>query len=221
MPAIIIGLKSEMDKNPAFVVGMLRAIDRASFDIRTSKDGVQRMAAIEAKIFGTSGGDEATAAYWARYFAGLQSPDGKVALGGSRVSTLAETRDFLGMSSGTLNVYKAVYDVFAKYDTTFYPQIVTSVPKYEDVVDTHYVDAALQGVSMSAPTTTAFSEAKVITSTVSKKDFSIQFATGTATITPKSRAILAEIANESGMTSLLIRIDGHTDNTGNAVVEHR
>ncbi len=215
MPAVIIGIKSEMEKNRAFVVGMLRAIDRASFQIRTTDGGVMRMAEAEAKVFGTAGGDEATAAYWARYYVGFDSPDGKVKLGGSRSSTLAEVRDFFGLGEGTLNVYKSVYDVFGNYATTYYPKLVPSLPKFDDVVDTSYIKAALSGVTMTAPTSAAFSAPKTISQTVSRRNVSIEFDTGTATISSASRAKLVDIANQSGMTNLLIRIDGHTDNTGN------
>jgi OOP family OmpA-OmpF porin len=216
MPALIIGIKEDLDKNPAFATGLLRAIDRAAFQIRTTPDGVQKMAEAEAKVFGTSGGDEATPAYWVRFFNGFDSPDGKVMLGGSRVSTLGEVRDFFGLGSGTLNVYKGVYDVFGKYDVEYYPTAVPSVPKYEDIIDTDYITAALQGVTMGAPTATKFAEAKVISTAVSKKAVSIQFDTGKATIKSQSRALLVDLANQSGMTNLLIQIDGHTDNTGNS-----
>ena len=216
MPAVIIGIKEEMAKHPAFVVGMLKAIDRASFQIRTTKDGVHKMATAEAKVFGTAGGDEATAAYWERYFVGFDSPDGKVKLGGSRVSTLAEIRDFMGLGDGTLNVYKGVYEVFGKYAVQYYPSVVPSFPKYDDVVDTSYLKQALDGVKMGAATSTAFATQKTMSTTVSKRAVSIEFDNGKATIRQSSRAQLVDIANQSGMTNLLIRIEGHTDNTGNA-----
>jgi OOP family OmpA-OmpF porin len=215
MPAVIIGIKEEMDKHPAFVTGMLRAVDRASFQVRTTSDGVQKMSETEAKVFGSAGGDEAKPEYWARFFNGFDSPDGKVKLGGSRVSTLAEIRDFMGMGTGTLNVYQGVWNVFGDYDKTFYPKLVPSYPKFADVVDTSYIKAALNGVQMTAPTSTAFSTQKTMSATVSKKAVSIEFDNGKATIRPTSRAQLVDIANQSGMTSLLIRIEGHTDNTGN------
>jgi outer membrane protein OmpA-like peptidoglycan-associated protein len=218
MPAVLIGIKEEMDKHPAFVTGMLRAVDRAAFQIRTTPDGVHQMAVAEAKVFGTAGGAEADPNYWAKYFVGYDSADGKVKLGGSRVSTLAEVRDFLGLGQGTFNIYKGVYEVFGKYDVAYYPTTVPSVPKYEDVIDTDYQTAALQGVTMGGATeaSTQFQTAKTITTTVSSKAVSVQFDTGKATIRPESRAVLDDIANSAAETNLLIRISGHTDNTGDA-----
>lgn len=214
MPALIIGIKEDLQAHPQFVTGMLKAIDRASFQIRTTPDGVQKMADAEAKVFGTSGGDEATGAYWARYFNGVDSPDGKVKLGGSRVSTLAEVRDFLGLGNGTLDIFKGVYKVFGDADVKFYPTVVPNYPAYADIIDTDFITQALQGVTMGAPTTTQFATAQNITTAVSKRAVSVTFETGTAKLSPASRATLEDIANQSGMTNLLIRIDGFTDNTG-------
>ena len=216
MPAVVIGIKEVMQKHPAYVVGMLRAIDRASFQIRTTPDGVHQMAVAEAKVFGSAGGDEANPSYWERYFAGSDSPDGKVNLGGSRVSTLAEVRDFLGMSNGNLDIYKGVYQLFGDDDVKYYPSAVSSIPAYEDVVDKSYMTAALEGVTMAAAKTTAFSEAKTITKTVSSKAVSLEFDNGKATLRPASRAKLVEIANSASQTNLLIRISGYTDNTGDS-----
>lgn len=218
MPAVIIGIKEDLQQHPAFITGMLRAIDRATFQIRTTPDGVHQMAVAEAKVFGSAGGDEANPDYWAKYFVGYDSPDGKVRLGGSRVSTLAEVRDFMGLGSGTFNVYKGVYEVFGKYDVAYYPTVVSSVPAFNDIIDTDYLSQALQGVTMSGATqaSTQFQTAKAITSTVSAKTVSIQFDTGKATIRPESRAMLDDIANSAAETNLMIRISGHTDNTGDA-----
>ncbi len=217
MPAVLVGIKEDLEAHPAFYTGMLRAIDRASFQIRTTQDGVHQMAVAEAKVFGTSGGDEADPAYWERYFAGYDSPDGKVNLGGSRVSTLAEVRDFVGLSDGTLNIYKGVYTVFGKYDVVYYPTIVPSVPDFDSVMDYDYIKSALQGVSVAAAKPDAqFASSRSMTTAVSSRAVSIEFDTGTATIRPTSRAVLDDIANSASETKYLIQINGHTDNTGDA-----
>lgn len=218
MPAVLIGNADWMRAHRAFVVGVIKAIDRAAFQIRSGGDGLTRMATVSAAVWGTGGGEEADPAYWAKNFVGQDMQDktgATVHVGGSRVSTLAEVRDFLGLGAGSYNVYKGVYNAFGNYYHTFYPDLVKTYPKYEDVVDTSYIAEALQGVTMNAAVNTQFVEHRAIQSTVSKKAFAIEFDTGRATIRPSSLRQLYDIADQSSMTGLRIRIDGYTDNQGN------
>jgi OOP family OmpA-OmpF porin len=218
MPAVLIGNADWMREHRTFVVGVIKAIDRAAFQIRSGGDGLSRMAAINAAVWGTGGGEEADPNYWARNFVGQDIQDktgATIHVGGSRVSTLAEVRDFLGLGSGSYNVYKGVYSAFGNYYHTFYPDLVKDYPKYEDVVDVSYIREALQGVSMNAAVNTQFTAAHAIQSTVSKKAFAIEFDTGKASIRPASLKQLYDIADQAGMTGLRIRIDGYTDNQGN------
>ena len=218
MPAVLIGNKKWMADHKDFVVGLVKAIDRAAVEVRTNGK-LKQMAVAEAEIFGKGGGDDADPKYWAKYFVGVDDTDKQgttINLGGSRLVGLAEARDYLGMNAGSLNIYKGVYETFGKYYHEFYPTLVPNFPKYEDVVDTSYVSAALEGVAMSAPAVSTFTQVKDISNVVSKKAYAIEFATGKATISAKSQAILQDIANQSGMTDLRIDISGHTDNTGNS-----
>jgi OOP family OmpA-OmpF porin len=220
MPAILIANRRWAAENRQFVIGLLRAADRAAFQIRSEPQTfLPQAGAIMANIHGAGGGQEADARFWTTYYVGREHTDAqgnKVKLGGSRVSTLAEVRDFLGLGQGTLNVYKGVYEIFGNYAKAFYPTILPSFPAYDTVVTGDYVRAALAGVQISrsnAPT--AFANNTAIEETVSNRSYSITFETGSATITAGSRAQLEELAAQSGMTRLRIRIDGHTDNVGN------
>lgn len=218
MPAVLIGNVEWAKKHQDFVVGLLKAADRGSYVIRTQSDGLDQLGRAQAAIFGQGGGAEARPDFWSKAYAGYDVNDGqgnKVRIGGSRAATLAEVRDFLGLGSGSYNVYKGVYNVFGKYATTFYPKDVPSVPKYEDVVDTSFVQAALQGVTITGAAKPQYTEGS-IKRAVSSKSYSIEFDSGKATIKGASLDTLFDIANQSGMTGLKIRISGHTDNTGNA-----
>jgi len=215
MPAVIITTKSWADSHRAYIVGLLRAFDRAAFDIR-SGDGVTKLGKTQAAVFGTAGGEEATADFWTKAFTGYDYTDTQgntVRLGGTRAVTLAEVRDYLGLTPGALNVYKGVYTTFGDYAHAFYPKDVPSYPKFEDVVDTSFVTAALAGVQTSVAST--FTASKSITQQVSAKDYSIEFATGSNKLTPAGYRTLNQIANSVGMTGLRVRITGYTDNTGN------
>lgn len=215
MPTVLIANKEWAAENRQFIIGVLRAADRAAFDIRTG-DGLRRVGQINANIFGGGGGEEGDPRYWTRYFVGEDFTDTKgnrIRLGGSRVVTLAEARDFLGLGQGTLNVYKGVYNTFCRVYTTFYPRDITACPDYDTVVDGSYTTAALAGVSVG--NTGPRFQPGSITDTVSTRAFNIEFDVGRATIRRESLPKLFEIAEQSGMTGLRIRIDGHTDATGN------
>lgn len=221
MPSILIANRKWAEANRQFVVGLLRATDRAAFQIRSEPTTyLPRVGQIMAAINGGAGGDEADPSFWTTYYVGKEVTDrqgNKVFLGGSRVATLAEARDFLGLGEGTLNIYQGVYKIFGDYAKAFYPTILPSYPAYEDVVTGDYVRAALAGVEITrsnAPA--AFSQNTGITNTVSRRAYSITFETGSATISAASRETLFELASQSGMTNLRIRIDGHTDNVGNS-----
>ena len=218
MPAVLIGNKKWLADHKDFVVGLVKAIDRAPVEVRTNGK-LRQMAIAEAEIFGKGGGEDADPNYWAKYFPGIDDTDklgNRINLGGSRLVTLAEASDYLGMNPGSLDIYKGVYETFGKYYHDFYPTLVPSFDKYENVVDKTYIAAALQGVQMTGSAANNFTETKTISSVVSKKAYSIEFATGKATISAKSRAILEDIANQSSMTNLRIEISGHTDNTGSS-----
>jgi OOP family OmpA-OmpF porin len=217
MPTVIITTKAWAEKNRGYIVGLLRAFDRAAFDIRTSSDGVKRLGITQAAVFGTAGGEEATPEFWSKAFASYEVTDAqgnRVSLGGTRSITLAEARDYFGLSSGSLNVYKGVYETFGDYAKAFYPKDVPDYPPFERVVDTSFITAALAGVNVGEAAKT-FTESKSITQAVSTRDYAIEFETGSARITPAGMRALNQIASSAAMTQLRIRIVGHTDNTGN------
>lgn len=221
MPAILLANRKWAEENRQFVIGLLRAVDRAAFQIRSEPvTYLPQAGAIMANIHGAGGGQEGDANFWTTYYVGKEYTDrqgNKVQLGGSRVTTLAETRDFLGLGEGTLNIYKGVYEIMGNYAKFFYPTILPSYPAYDTVVTGDFVRAALAGVQTTRSNAPAvFADNTTIQNTVSRRAYKVEFETGSATITAASREQLFELANQSGMTNLRIRIDGHTDNTGNA-----
>lgn len=221
MPALIIGVKSWMALHHDYVVGLLKASDRGAMAVRSGQGGLMQMGAIHAHIF-----HEQDAAYWAKYFRGdiAQNHAGEtVHLGGSKVITLQEERDYLGMRSGTENIFASVYRVFKGYDETFYPTMYPkagdgSIPAYADVVDTSYLKNALAGIPEAVGVVNAsFTVAAPLTQAVSKKAWHIEFNTGSAVIKPESMPLLFQIKDAAAVaSSLRLRLDGFTDDTGSA-----
>lgn len=214
MPTVIITTKAWAEKNRPYIVGLLRAFDRAAFDIRAG-GGIDKLGKTQAAVFGTGGGEEAQPDFWTKAFRSYPVTDGQgntVTLGGTRVITLAEARDFLGAGGG-FSTFKAVYETFGNYAKAFYPKDVPGYPAYEKVVDTSYVTAALGNVS--AQSQSAFTEKKSVSSVVSERSYSIEFAVGSARLTPQGMRTVNEIANSAAIAGeMRIRLVGHTDNTG-------
>ena len=221
MPALIIGSKTWMAAHHDYVVGLLKAADRGAMAVRSGQAGLMQMGAVHSQIF-----KEQDAAYWAKYFKGDigQNHAGEtVHLGGSKVITLQEARDYLGMRPGTENIYASVYRVFKGYDETFYPTLYPkggdgSIPAYADVVDTSYLTDAVKDIPESTGIQNAsFAVAAPITQAVSKRSWHIEFNTGSAVIKPESMPLLFQIKDAAAVaSSLRVRFDGYTDDTGSA-----
>lgn len=218
MPALVIGAKAWMATHHDYVVGMLKAADRGAMTVRGSDAGLMAMGEIHGKIF-----HEQNAAYWAKYFKGSVGRDhagNPVSLGGSKVTTLQDQRDYFGMRSGTQNIFASVYRVFKGYDESFYPTMypktgADAIPAYETVVDTSYLTEALQGVPETQGAVVAsLAVAAPITQTVSKRSWSIQFDTGKDTIKSESLDQMYSLEDSAAITSLRLRVDGYTDNVG-------
>ncbi len=221
MGAALVVNKAWALKHHDFIVGVLRAVDRASVEMRTTPNGLKKAAIVMAAVHGTASDGSNKPEFWSKYFVGYTDTDkqgNKVALGGSRVVGLAEAQEYFGLTAGGYNVYKGVYDTFTGYNVKMYPNDSKNTPAYEDVVDTQFVTDAMAGVQVQHNTAAAAtsSSASSITNVVSQQSVSIEFLTGSATLSPSSLAKLHQLADSIAMTNLLIKIDGHTDNTGNS-----
>jgi outer membrane protein OmpA-like peptidoglycan-associated protein len=214
MPAVLIGNKQWMAEHKAFVVNLIKALDRSAFAIRNGDTGFGKT---QAAVYGTAGGPPSTAEFWIKYYNGYNDTDATgmpISLGGSRAVTAAEVKTYFGLTPGSSNKYKTVYDVFGGYARDYYPDAVPEIIPYEKVVNTEYLLAALEGVNVGAAKS-EFETKQAITQAVSTKAYAIQFTTGTATITPASVRLLTSIQESAAIAGgLRIQISGHTDDTG-------
>jgi OOP family OmpA-OmpF porin len=174
---------------------------------------------IAAELFGGL-----TAQEWEKYYKGFTATDVQgnlVELGGSRVFNLADNAKYFGLNGG-VNNYEAVYTVFANIGKEAYPDRLPSFRPVQDIMDLSYVTAVYgrekNNTKMTgASETTKFTSGQTMSSLVSSKNVTIEFQTGSAVISPSSYKTLDGIANDLIVASeLLVTINGHTDNTGNA-----
>lgn len=216
MPAIIIGNRNYMKRNPEMVKGMIRALADAGQAIKTSDSALRQAAEVETLVY-----KEESADYWAKYAKGVTEADkqgNQVSLGGSRVNTLADNAFLFGLS-GNDNLFGRIYKQFGDHNIRYYPELMSEYPKYKSVVNTEYLEAVLK----SAPATQVakanspkFTENKPMERVVAKRNWSIEFETGKATLRPESLPLLEEMLNQISITSLQVEVRGHTDNVGSS-----
>lgn len=219
MPCTIFGVKKFNQRYPNIIKGIIRAIDEGSKAVRSSDQARWRAAEISAQVYG-----ENTPEYWYKYFDGEMrnvSIDGQsymVELGGSRVCTIADNLVYFGMSQGnSRNVFKDTYEYFGRQYMKLYPEYLPTFEPYEKVVNLTYLNQVRSESNVQVPQSMAkFQAGSEVTQILGKKSWSIEFATGSAQLTPNAEVMLEQLSSELTMAyELKIVIAGHTDSLGN------
>lgn len=216
MPSTIIGSRAFFEANRKEVTGMLAAIFEGGDQVKTYDSSLRKASELSAKLYQDQDG-----AYWYQYFKGTVETDrqgNKVPLGGSAVNNLADNLILFGLMPGSNDNFRSTYNTFSKIVLQQYPALFkdTPIPDVKDLVDKSYITAAQalmteSGSVADVPTFTEASSGGV----VSSRNYNINFDTGKATLTPSGVQQLLELKDSIAITGLFIKIDGHTDNTGN------
>lgn len=215
MPCVLIGIKKYMEDNRPTVEKMIEGIAEGGDQVKSYSAALDKAGELSAKVY-----NEADKAYWVKYYKGTQSADKQglvVDLGGSAVHNLGDNAEIFGLSSGSTNVVKIVYDLFGGVASKLYPKLMPSYPKSDDVIEVSYLKnvIAKAGSNVSAAETVAFTNDANIKEKVSEKSWSIEFESGKASFTPQTEKTLNELFNDLVVANnLRVEIHGHTDNTG-------
>lgn len=214
MPSAIIGIRKWNAANKDKVVAMLTAMHEGGDQVKTSPAALRRGADISAKVYGEQDG-----AYWEKYYKGVVENDKTgqpIHLGGSTVNNLTDAQELFGLAPGSANVFAATYTVFGDIVVQQYPKMVPSYPKVDDVLNLDYVRAITSKRASSAPAEAPrFQAGQAIETVVSKKNWSINFQSGSATFSPDAQKQLTELKNGLLVAGdLAVEVHGHTDNTG-------
>lgn len=214
MAATLFGINAFNAKNPKIAEGLLEASWKGSDAVNASDEALLFGGGVSAKVYG-----EQDAAYWAKYFKGVVEKDKTgvpISLGGSRAWNGADNAYYFGLSGGE-DVYKRVYTMFGDHNVKYYPSAMDAYPKYEKVVNLAYMrnvvgrSGAATQVAATQPT---FQAGKSINTVTSKREWTIEFDTGKASIRPESMDALNELLDQVVISSLAVEIRGHTDNVG-------
>jgi OmpA-OmpF porin, OOP family len=196
------------------IENMIIALAQAGDQVRSFNDAKQFAAEVSAKLY-----QEQDAAYWLKYFNGIEEKDIqglKVTLGGSAVFNLSDMANTYGLGEDKVDRYKAVYNTFGNLMVKMYPSIMPSFLPYEKAIDKSFLFSVisnhpelLQGKAIETK------YAEQITEAVSSKSYAIQFETGSANIKPASYRMLDEIFESAVVAEgLKLGVYGYTDNKG-------
>jgi OmpA-OmpF porin, OOP family len=221
MPHVIIGIHKWNQANRETVVKMLQAFTEGGDQVLSHPQALTRAAEISQEIYQEAGAD---AAYWEKYYRGVTEPDKTgipVELGGSKANNLADNLTLFGLAPGTTpetSRFHATYTVFGNIVTQQYPDLVPSVPAYDQIVDTSYLRDVARRVGTTGGTAEAATPQTTgpVTRVVGRRSYQITFESGSAEFTPAAEKELKELFDNLSINSLAVELHGHTDNVGAA-----
>lgn len=206
------------DDNPAIVEKLIEAFGRGGDQIK-SHDAALRFASQVNEVVFADKEKDADAWYNAYKSFDVTDDDGNVMnIGGSRAFSIADAAAYTGVAGGT-DKYKQIFTTFGNIAKEAYPEVLSTVPEYSECVDWKYLKNVYNKVKGTS-----------VAGTVSKSDFtsshkggvigdasySIEFALGSAEISPKSFEVLDKIVGLLSVAdNAYVEVSGHTDNTGN------
>lgn len=196
------------------IENMIIALAQAGDQVRSFNEAKKFAAEVSAGLY-----QEQNAAYWLKYYNGVEEKDIqglKVNLGGSTVFNLSDMANTYGLGEDKVDRYKAVYNTFGNLMVKMYPALMPTFMPYEKAVDKSFLFSVisnhgnlLEGKAIETK------YADEITTEVSSKSYQIAFETGSAQISPSSYRLLDEIFESAVVAEgLKLGVYGHTDNSG-------
>lgn len=212
--------KKWLQDNRAYVEKFIYASLLGGDQVKSHSGALTYACQVQAKVYADA---SMKSKDWETAFKGTQYTDGNgniCEIGGSRVFNLSDAAEYYGLTNGGTDKYNAVYTTFGDLCVKAYPKDVPTYPAYTEVVDLSYISEVYsknKGSNTSVASMPSFTPGQTMTSVVSDKPVSIEFATGSDKINPKSYATIDKIAKDLIIAEgLLATIEGHTDNVGNA-----
>lgn len=218
MPNAWLGCGKWLDANRKKIEGFILAASLGGDQVKSHSRALTYATGIAAQLYG-----DLTAQEWEKYYKGFNFTDVQgniVELGGSRVFNLADNAKYFGLDGG-VNKYDAVYTTFGDIAVQSYPERLPSYRPVTEVLDLSYLTAVYSrnknNAQMTGASEATFKKGETMSTLVSSKAVTIEFELGSARISSVSNSTLEKITRDLVVAeNLLVSIDGHTDNTGNA-----
>jgi outer membrane protein OmpA-like peptidoglycan-associated protein len=218
MPNQTIVIKKWAYDHRTDIENMIIALAQAGDQVRSFNEAKKFASEVSASVY-----QEQTAAYWLKYYNGVEETDLqglKVNLGGSAVFNLPDMANTYGLGSDKVDRYKAVYNTFGNLMVKMYPSLMPAFMPYEKAVDKSFLLSVISNhPELMEGKAIENKYADQITAAVSSKSYHIEFETGSAVIRPSSYRMLDEIFESAVVAEgLKLGIYGHTDNNGSDAV---
>jgi len=215
MVCAIIVVKKWAEDNKSEVSDMLGAALKGGDEVKSFSQALAIAGKVSAEVY-----KEKDADYWIKLYKGFVEPDKtgtSFQVGGSAVFGLSDNLNYFGLAPGSTNLYSVVYKIYADADKLLYPTLFKTMVSADDV---QYLDVLKELQTKTPANTLAVATTQTYSSgagsqVVAAKNYAIQFATGSATLTPEGKATVDEIAHDLIVANALkASIDGYTDNQG-------
>ena len=218
MPNQTIAIKKWAYDHRTDIEDMIIALAQAGDQVRSFNEAKKFAAEVSASVY-----QEQNAAYWLKYYNGVEETDIqglKVNLGGSAVFNLRDMANTYGLGSDRVDRYRAVYNTFGNLMVKMYPSLMPSFMPYEKAVDKSFLLSVISNhPELMEGKAIETKYAGEITEKVSSRSYHIEFQTGSATISPASYKMLDEIFESAVVAEgLKLGVYGHTDNIGSDAV---
>ncbi|MBC8173290.1 MAG: OmpA family protein [Chitinophagales bacterium] len=213
MPCLMIGLNKHLENNRQTIEKMIWAMAQAGDQVKSYDAALTRASEIQTDIY-----DAETPEYWKKYFVGVNyktSHGRNVLLGGSRAANLADNAETFGIISGTPNRYADVYNLFGGYMSKLYPQDLPVVEDINTLVDLSFLRAVYEDNknNLTAPDKAQIAKGEIVDE-FARKDYSIEFNSGSAEFTQRGLETLNDLYLSLSVSDMKIQISGHTDSDG-------
>lgn len=220
MPSVTVTIRKFAQEHASYIENFIRATTDGGDQVKSFSAALDKASELSAKVYNDKTGD-----FWKKLDLGYTMKDKiglQVEIGGSAQYNLADVANLFGLAPGSSNVYQAVYNTFSNIDLSLYPEIFRTTPfvPYDKAVDLTYLTAVLN--DKNAPVTTAteatYTASDKIGQVVAKKSWHIEFATGSAELTPAGLETASHLYDDLVQNSLKVELDGSTDNTGSETI---
>ncbi len=242
MPTVIVGCDKWCQKNSKLVVEFLSAALTAANQIKQHEEWFNYACELAPKVFCASVDDcSETAEDWMRFavprdFKDKNSKIGKtmklkngnvvtigmmknqagddVPIGGTQMANLNDNLKYFGLKGGN-NYYKSVYDyctgILEQLNPYGFMDNVKTITPYDKAVDMQY----LKRVNIESAPTQKPDYSQTRGEVIGAKDWTIEFASGSAELTASGEVALKELFDLLNATeNAKVEITGHTDDQG-------